>query len=82
MRILPITQEENYVAERTYVAKVIFLIHFIYFEKKNYGRITMIMTKWFKIGFLVDEQEVDIGGGIEQSHADVPAGHIEFLSFQ
>ena len=32
-------------AERTYVAKVIFLIHFIYFEKKNYGRITMIMTK-------------------------------------
>ena len=35
MRILPITQEENYVAERTYVAKVIFLIHFIYFEKKK-----------------------------------------------
>ena len=38
--------------------------------------------RWCKpLWFLHDEQEVDYGGGVQQSHVEVPAGHSEFYIF-
>ena len=36
----------------------------------------------FPIWFLHDEQEVDPGRGLQQSHVEVHSGHHEFYLFQ
>ena len=48
------------------------------FSRNSYGIIHNLVS----FSFLLVEQKMDPGGGVQQSHVEIPAGHIELLLLQ